>query len=126
MNSQYDTKAKIEDYLKENAGWFASQSVYAPYKHEICHSYYEKIVAALAKREGMDYNKAKERVDAVIQNFVHTQAESGKSLDKELSNYADYSYKKHKFSEIVAECFSVNSENQYAGALLDILGGGLF
>ena len=74
----------------------------------------------------MDYNKAKERVDAVIQNFVHTQAESGKSLDKELSNYADYSYKKHKFSEIVAECFSVNSENQYAGALLDILGGGLF
>lgn len=126
MNSQYDTKAKIEDYLKENAGWFASQSVYAPYKHEIGHSYYEKIVAALAKREGLDYNKAKERVDAVIQNFVHTQAESGKSLDKELSNYADYSYKKHKFSEIVAECFSVNSENQYAGALLDILGGGLF
>ena len=123
VNSKYDTKKKVLEFLSENPGWFADKTEYAPYNHELGHKYYDEIVKSLAKREKMDYNGAKDRVDALIQDYVQKRSQEGVSLHKGLSNYALLGYKEHKYGEILAECFSVRGDNKYADELLKLLGG---
>lgn len=74
----------------------------------------------LAKSKKVCYNKAQDIVDSII-------AEQVKALPNDLANliskYASNGYKQHKYTEIIAECYSAYDSNDYAKMLLDTLEG---
>lgn len=51
MNSKYNTKEKILDFVNGKVGWFANTTEKAPFLHELGHKYYEDCVKSLAKQE---------------------------------------------------------------------------
>ena len=120
LNSRFDTVDKTKAFLSKQAGLFASKSEYAPILHEIGHKYYEDTIKRLAKSKKVCYNKAQDIVDSII-------AEQVKALPNDLANliskYASNGYKQHKYTEIIAECYSAYDSNDYAKMLLDTLEG---
>ena len=45
----------------------------------------------------------------------------GKTLELSLSRYANEGYRKQKYTEVIAECFSVKDENVIAKDLIGLL-----
>lgn len=125
LNSKYDTKGKIVEYVNSKKGQFANTSDHAPILHEIGHDYYEKSVKALAKSRNIEYNNAKDIIDGRISEYIHAHNDDGLFLVNNISEYADEGYSDHSYTEIIAECFSVRDENTYAKELLELLRGEL-
>ena len=125
INSKYDTTEKILGYVNKIKGQFANNTELAPILHELGHKYYEDSVKTLAKSKNIEYNKAKDIIDEKIYNYVHERNSDKKFLLKNLSEYAQRGFDKHSYTEIIAESFSVSSENGIASALLKLLGDDL-
>lgn len=121
LNSKFDTTAKVLKYVNEQKGQFANTSEFAPILHELGHKYYEDCVKSLAKEQKIGYNNAKEIIDNKIQAFIHDNIPN--EISKVISIYADNGYKKHKYTELVAECFSVRNSNDTADKLISLLKG---
>lgn len=120
INSKYNTRNKILDYLNENQGWFANTTIEAPFLHELGHKYFEERLKKLAKSQNISYNEAKRIVRKKMSQYL---AEKGSDdfISKNLSGYAKYGEVTGKIQEIFAESFSVWGENQTAGEIMDML-----
>lgn len=123
LNSKYDTKGKIFEYVNSQRGQFANTSEYAPILHEMGHDYYEKSVKSLAKSQNIEYNNAKDIIDGRISEYIHVHNDDGLFLINNISEYADKGYSNHSYTEIIAECFSIRDKNNYAKELFELLRG---
>lgn len=121
LNSKFDTTAKVLQYVNAQKGQFANTTELAPILHELGHKYYEDCVKSLAKEQKIGYNNAKEIIDSKIQSFIYDNIPN--EISKVISKYADNGYKKHKYTELVAECFSVRNSNDTADKLISLLKG---
>lgn len=121
INSKYDTSEKILEFVNKNKGQFANNTELAPILHELGHNYYENSVKALAKAENMEYNKAKNIIDGRIYDYIHERNTNGNFIENSISGYAEQGFIDHKFTEIIAECFSVRNQNIYADEILKLL-----
>lgn len=121
INSRYDTRQKILDFVNAQKGRFANTTEYAPYLHELGHKFYYDSVKSIAKLREVSYIKAQGIVDARIYEYVHSMLLEGKTLELSLSRYANEGYRKQKYTEVTAECFSVKDENVIAKDLIGLL-----
>ena len=121
INSRYDTRQKILDFVNAQKGRFANTTEYAPYLHELGHKFYYDSVKSIAKLREVSYIKAQGIVDARIYEYVHSMLLEGKTLELSLSRYANEGYRKQKYTEVIAECFSVKDENVIAKDLIGLL-----
>ena len=120
MNSIYDSSEKILKYVNLIPGQFANNTEYAPILHELGHKFYEDCIKRLAISENIGYNESKKKIDRRIFDYIEKQGNpdyllcfvSGYASDGELSG---------KFTEIIAECFSVRKKNAVADAILALL-----
>lgn len=120
MNSIYDSSEKILEYVNLIPGQFANNTEYAPILHELGHKFYEDRIKRLAISENIGYNESKKKIDRRIFDYIEKQGNpdyllcfvSGYASDGELSG---------KFTEIIAECFSVRKKNAVADAILALL-----
>ena len=120
LNSQYDTKEKILDFLNQSKGRFANTTEYAPLLHELGHKYYENSIERLANSQDMSYNDIKKKIDRKIYDYI--ESKGGDFFAREnLSGYANIGYNKNEFTEIIAECFSVRNDNIIAKEILSLL-----
>ena len=111
INRQYDTRAKILEYVLKEKGRFANQTEYAPYLHELGHKFYYDSIKSIEKANGVSYNEAKKLIDTKIMKYI-----DGEHIDvgSMLSFYADDGYLSGKYTEVVAEAFSVRTSNELA------------
>ena len=123
INSRYNTREKILDYLQRNEGFFASTTVYAPILHELGHKYYYDVIGKNSKQRNISYNEAEQIVRDKIADYVHERNENGYFLKKNLSKYAQDGYNNGKYSEIVAEAFSAFDSNTTAKEIINLIGG---
>ena len=127
INSKYDTAGKIEKFLSEKKGEFASTDILSPYRHELGHHIYRESIQRIAKEKGLAYNvfdensEAKQYLDSMIQEYVHRKNNEGIHLGSAISEYALKGYKNYDFSEVVAECFAKRFYSTYAQGLLKLL-----
>lgn len=121
INSRYDTRQKILDFVNAQKGRFANTTEYAPYLHELGHKFYYDSVKSIAKSREVSYIKAQGIVDARIYEYVHSMLLEGKTLELSLSRYANEGYRKQKYTEVIAESFSVKDENVVAKDLIGLL-----
>lgn len=121
INSKYDTTNKILKYVNAQPYQFANKTELSPILHELGHKYYEDCVKILANSKKIGYNEAKDIIDSQIQVFVHDNIPG--DISKIISMYADAGYKQHKYTEVVAECFSVMNSNAIANNLIRLLKG---
>lgn len=85
INSKYDTRQKILDFVNAQKGRFASTTEYAPYLHELGHKFYYDSVKSIAKLREVSYIKAQGIVDACIYEYVHSMLLEGTTLELSLS-----------------------------------------
>lgn len=119
INSRYDTKEKILKYVNRKQGRFANTTEYAPYLHELGHKYYYDSIDGVALSNRISYNKAEKAINKKIMAYI--DGKCGGTLAT-LSDYADDGYLSGKYTEIVAECFSVKDSNALAQKILGLLG----
>ena len=123
INSKYNTKEKILAYVNAVEGQFANKTEYAPVLHELGHKYYEDCINSLAISKNMSYNDVKKEIDRKIYNYIESHG-GNEFLAEELSKYAKKGYTLNQYTEIIAECFSVQNNNDFAKELLHILSEG--
>ena len=123
INSKYDTPQKIPDFRNKVRGRFANTTEYAPYLHELGHKYYEDCINAIVKSQEIKYDEAKKMIDLKIYNYVEQKSAKRQSLKDLLSVYAMNGYNHQKYTEVIAECFSVGNNNIIAQELLRLIGG---
>jgi hypothetical protein len=121
MNSKYDTTKKILEFVNAQKGQFANNSELAPILHELGHKYYEGCVKKLAISENIGYNKAKSIIDGRIYDYIHSNSNDELFLKKTISIYADDGFSNGKYTEVIAECFSVRDENIVADEIIKLL-----
>ena len=121
LSSKYDTVEKIKAYVNRQAGQFANTTQYGPVLHELGHKYYYDLIKKLAKKRDIKYNISKEIVDGSIKMWADGHIKNDRAMDKVLSAYASDGYRAGKFTEIVAEAYSVGDSNKYARELLTLL-----
>ena len=123
INGKYDTNDKIIDYLNKDKNLFANNDKLTPLKHEMGHKFYEKCIKKLAKKENIDYNKAKDRIDSkIFEKVKELNLDSSELfLIDNLSEYAYNHYKNHKYTEVIAECLTVYKENSLANSIISEL-----
>ena len=71
----------------------------------------------------MSYNDIKKEIDRKIYNYIESHDEKG-FLKNNISEYANEGFEHGKYTEIIAECFSVRTNNEIAKEILVVLGGG--
>ncbi len=120
MNSKYDTKEKVLDFVNQYQRQFANTTEYAPILHELGHKFYEDCIKKLAISEGLRYNDSKKKMDRRIFEYIEKQRDP-EFLMRFVSGYASDGESSGKFTEIVAECFSVKEKNAIADAILALL-----
>ena len=118
LNSKYDTPEKIRDYVSKTKGQFANATEDAPILHEMGHKYYEDTIKRLAKSRKICYNEAQNIVDSIILEQTKNIPDG---LTEAISEYANAGYKRHKYTEIIAECYSAYDTNSYAKSMIDAL-----
>lgn len=123
INSKYNTKEKILAYVNAVEGQFANKTEYAPVLHELGHKYYEDCINSLAISKNMSYNDVKKEIDRKIYNYIESHNEKD-FLKNNISGYANEGFEHGKYTEIIAECFSVSINNETAKEILDLLGDG--
>ena len=110
INSKYDTKEKVLAFVNKNKGQFANETEYAPFLHELGHKYYEDCIKKLAISENIGYNESKKKIDRRIFDYIESKHNPDFVLES-ISGYASGGESSGKFTEIIAECFSVRGEN---------------
>lgn len=120
INSKYDTASKIISYVNKQKDMFANKTEFAPLLHELGHKYYYDCIKNLAKVKNIEYNKAKGIIDEKILSYIQNKGVS-KNLDTLISEYAQSGYDRHKYTEIVAEVFTV-PEKELASDLINLVG----
>ena len=120
VNSKYDTASKIISYVNKQKDMFANKTEFAPLLHELGHKYYYDCIKNLAKVKNIEYNKAKGIIDEKILSYIQNKGIS-KNLDTLISEYAQSGYDRHKYTEIVAEVFTV-PEKELASDLINLVG----
>jgi hypothetical protein len=120
INSKYDTESKIISYVNKQKDMFANKTEFAPLLHELGHKYYYDSIKNLAKVKNIEYNKAKGTIDEKILSYIQNKGIS-KNLDTLISEYAQSGYDRHKYTEIVAEVFTV-PEKELASDLINLVG----
>ncbi len=123
INSRYNTREKISNFLKRNDGSFANTTVYAPILHELGHKYYYDMIEKYSIKRNISYNMAEQITRDVIADYVHLYNFDGYFLERNLSKYAQDGYRQGKYTEIVAEAFSAASTNSVAKEIVDLIGG---
>ena len=119
MNSKYNTKEKILDFVNGKVGWFANTTEKAPFLHELGHKYYEDCVKSFANARNISYDEAKKNLDKIIYNYIQNNLVNEKELKNTLSGYAWNGYETNKFTEVRAESISVRDSNTFASGLVD-------
>ena len=120
INSKYDTKEKVLAFVNKNKGQFANETEYAPFLHELGHKYYEDCIKKLAISENIGYNESKKKIDRRIFDYIESKHNPDFVLES-ISGYASGGESSGKFTEIIAECFSVRGENSVAYKILKLL-----
>ena len=120
INSKYDTKDKTLEFVNKSQGRFANTTEYAPYLHEFGHKYYEDCINILAISKNMSYNEIKKILDRKIYNYIESNG-GNEFLETTISGYSKIGYIKNLFTEVVAECFSVQDTNVMAKEILKLL-----
>lgn len=120
INSKYDTKEKVLAFVNKNKGQFANETEYAPFLHELGHKYYEDCIKKLAISENIGYNESKKKIDCRIFDYIESKHNPDFVLES-ISGYASGCESSGKFTEIIAECFSVRGENSVADKILKLL-----
>lgn len=120
INSKYDTKEKVLAFVNKNKGQFANETEYAPFLHELGHKYYEDCIKKLAISENIGYNESKKKIDRRIFDYIESKHNPDFVLES-ISGYASGGESSGKFTEIIAECFSVRGENSVADKILKLL-----
>lgn len=118
INSKYDTKQKILEFVNKKQGHFANTTEYAPYLHELGHKFYYDSIKRLANEKKMSYSKAKNKIDYKVYRYIESKNDD-RFLEKNISRYADT----QEVTEICAESFSVRENNKVAKVILDLIGG---
>ena len=125
INSIYDTKEKIIEFVNKRKGFFANTTEYAPYLHELGHKFYYDSIEAVAKSGGISYNKARTIVDYRVYRYIDEEEIKWKQdekhgisfLSENISDYADT----QSVTEICAEAFSVRDTNHVAQRIIDLV-----
>lgn len=120
MNSIYDSSEKILEYVNLIPGQFANNTEYAPILHELGHKFYEDCIERLAISENIGYNESRKKIDRRIFDYIKKQ-DNPDYLLCFVSGYASDGESSGKFTEIIAECFSVRKKNVAADAILALL-----
>lgn len=120
INSKYDTKEKVLAFVNKNKGQFANETEYAPFLHELGHKYYEDCIKKVAISENIGYNESKKKIDRRIFDYIESKHNPDFVLES-ISGYASGGESSGKFTEIIAECFSVRGENSVADKILKLL-----
>ena len=120
MNSIYDSSEKILEYVNLIPGQFANNTEYAPILHELGHKFYEDCIERLAISENIGYNESRKKIDRRIFDYIEKQ-DNPDYLLCFVSGYASDGESSGKFTEIIAECFSVRKKNAAADAILALL-----
>lgn len=120
MNSIYDSSEKILKYVNLIPGQFANNTEYAPILHELGHKFYEDCIERLAISENIGYNESRKKIDRRIFDYIKKQ-DNPDYLLCFVSGYASDGESSGKFTEIIAECFSVRKKNAAADAILALL-----
>ena len=120
MNSIYDSSEKILEYVNLIPGQFANNTEYAPILHELGHKFYEDCIERLAISENIGYNESRKKMDRRIFDYIKKQ-DTPDYLLCFVSGYASDGESSGKFTEIIAECFSVRKKNAAADAILALL-----
>lgn len=120
FNSKYDTKEKVLEYVNRNPGQFANTTENAPILHEFGHKFYEDCIKKLAISENMSYNESKKTIDRRIYDYIESKHDPDFIMNA-ISGYASDGELSGKFTEIIAECFSVIEKNAVADEILALL-----
>lgn len=120
MNSIYDSSEKILEYVNLIPGQFANNTEYAPILHELGHKFYEDCIERLAISENIGYNESRKKIDRRIFDYIKKQ-DNPDYLLCFVSGYVSDGESSGKFTEIIAECFSVRKKNAAADAILALL-----
>ena len=120
INSKYDTKEKVLAFVNESKGQFANETEYAPFLHELGHKHYEDCIKRLAISENISYNESRKKIDRKIYEYIESKHNPDFVLES-ISGYASDGESCGKFTEIIAECFSVKGKNSIADEFLKLL-----
>lgn len=112
INSKYDTKQKILDFVSKNQGFFANNTEYAPYLHELGHKFYYDMIEDIAKSQKIVYSEAKRDVDKKIIKYIDDKCQG--NIKNIISRYANDGYLSGEYTEVCAECFTVKDNNAQA------------
>lgn len=123
INTEYNTKEKILEFVTRRPGYFANQTETAPYLHEFGHRYYHNVINKVCITRKIEYNEACRIVDKCIMDSISKLLTSGTDIRSAVSGYADRGYIEGKLTEVIAECFSVRGENSVADFILQMLEG---
>lgn len=127
LSSKYDTREKILAYVQRNntqdSLQFANQTVLAPILHELGHDFYYSFIKEVAKERKIPYNKSKELINTIVKNWGNELILQDRTIIRILSKYADAGFSEERYTETVAEIFSVRKINNYAKDLMTRLKG---
>ena len=112
INSKYDTKQKILDFVNRQQGEFANKTEYAPYLHELGHKFYYDMIGNIAKSQKIGYSEAKRNVDRNISKYIDDECQG--NIKGIISRYANDGYLSGEYTEVCAECFTVKESNAQA------------
>ena len=119
INSVFDTKEKILEFVNRNQGRFANTTEFAPYLHELGHKFYYGLIKSIEKANKISYSEAKRNVDRNIVAYIDNNCRE--LLQSKISTYANNGYLSGDYTEIVAECFSVKSSNSLANDIIALI-----
>ncbi len=123
VNSKYDTTKKIKAYINKTEGYFANNTELAPYLHELGHKQYEDALVKYAEKHNISIEKARYIVENKLMEYISGKRRNNEDiLVKYLSDYANKSYNRHKYSEIFAESISAVASNDLIKEILAIIG----
>lgn len=122
INSKYDTKAKIRNYLTKQDGWFSSTDISAPYLHELGHKLFEEKIEKLANKRNVSYNVAKNYIDRNMREFIDKRIADKGYIITELSRYAYIQYDNARLTEVLAESYAAKN-NSFAKAIVEFFEG---
>ena len=122
VNSRYDTTKKIKAYINKTEGYFANNTELAPYLHELGHKQYEDALLRYAEKNNVSVEKARYIVENKLMEYIAEERKTNNDfIETQISGYAEFSFKSHVFSEIFAECYSVENKNVYMKHILELL-----
>ena len=129
INAKYRIEKSITDYLAKNEGFFASTDITAPYLHELGHRYYDLVIEKIAEKQQISYNKARNLIEEPIREYVKQHSKFDyEFVEKQISRYAYNNFDSNKFSEVIAELFSVKDikkDNDFIKYIFKILSKGM-